>query len=66
MPGLYSKLVEAKKGSFKEMIPATIETPLYKSQSNISNQELTKSAFEKTQDKAVSIFMTSNKPKEIN
>lgn len=65
MPGLYSKLVEAKKGSVKEMTPAIIEAPLYKSQARISNRESTKSSSERAQDKAVSIFVTSKEPKEV-
>lgn len=64
MPGLYSKLVEAKKGSVKEMTPATIEAPLYKSQA-ITNRESTKSASKRTQDKSVSIFVTSKESKEV-
>ena len=63
MPGLYTKLVEAKKGSVKEMTPVTIEAPLYKSQAKISNRDSAKSAIERTQDKAVSLFVTSKEPK---
>lgn len=38
MPALYSKLVEAKKGSLIDLTPSTIETPSYKSQSRILNR----------------------------